>query len=185
MTLGPYLRKCLRMHTRTGKGAYYTGVFLIRCLRGCLRRVLCWMVMYLVIKWWKICVGDSAYATQSNTASARAHTRLRGLQNIRSHQVNSLRSWLSQGVPSNIRRWSFKKNDAFRGTEACIGMVFNLAQWIHPRFPAPVIGFEDLAYLTWQTLIPNRSKIQHLDVGSELPHNLNCEIISVRSSVSE
>ena len=38
------------------KGAY-AGVFLIRCLRVCLRRVLCWMAIYLVND------RKSAYAT--------------------------------------------------------------------------------------------------------------------------
>ena len=146
------------LYTMTKKDAY-TGVLLIRCLR----RVLCWMVMYLVND------GKSAYATQSNTASPCANTRQRGLQNIGStaYAVGSAKEF-----PRTHDVGHSKKKKT-------------MLYWAQPRFPAPGIGFEDLAYLTWQTLIPGRRKIQHLDVGSELPHNLNCEISSVLLSVFE
>ena len=126
------------MHTRDGKGAY-TGVFLIRCLRGCLPNTN--------LHCFRACL-------DTPTRTPKYH-------------VDRLRSFISQGVPSNT--WSLKEK---LSAEACIGVVFNPAQWIHPRYPDPVIRPEDLAYFSWQTLIPGRSKIQHLDVRSELPQNL-------------
>ena len=80
-------------------------------------------------KWWKICVRDSASATNIYIASARACARVRGLQNIYEN-IRSTAYAASWRVPSNTWGRSLTKHDA-RSTLYCFQPQHTDASWPH------------------------------------------------------